>query len=64
MSTKLNKLNNYIKESNNKRINKEKQYNELLLKYSESNRILNKTKNELYKAKDDTNELKKNSRKA
>ena len=70
LSTKVNKLNNdvkkinnYIKESNDKKINKEKEYNKLLLKYSVSNRILNKTKNELYKTRDDTNELKKNQEK-
>ena len=34
-----------------------------MLKYSESNRTLNKTKNELYKARNDTNELKKNQEK-
>ena len=66
LSTKLNKLNNdfkkinnYIKENNDKKIDKEKEYNKLFLKYSESNRELNKPKNELYKAGDDINELKK-----
>ena len=55
----LKKVNNYIKKDNDKKINKEKEYNKLLLKYSESNRELNETKNELYKAGDDINELKK-----
>ena len=66
LSTKLNKfyndvkkINNYIKKNNHKKIKKEKEYNKLLLKYSESNRELKKTENELYKAGDDINELKK-----
>ena len=70
LSTKLNKLNNdvkkinnYIKENNDKINNKEKEYNKLLLKYSEINRDLNKTKDELYRARNDINEQ-KNSRKA
>ena len=63
LSTKLNKLNNdvkkinnYIKENNDKINNKEKEYNKLLLKYSEINRELNKTKDELYRARNDINE--------
>ena len=60
---KFNKLKNYIKENNDKINNKEKEYNKLLLKYSEINRELNKTKDELYRATNDINELKKNSRK-
>ena len=66
LSTKLNKLNNdvkkinnYIKRDNDKKINKGKEYNKLWLKYSESNRELNKTENELCKAGDDITELKK-----
>ena len=64
-STKLNKLNynvkkldNYIKENNDKKINTKKKLdvvenkrNKLLLKYSESNEELNRTKNELYETK-------------
>ena len=37
----------------------EKEYNKLLLKYSEINRELNKTKNELYRARNDINEQNK-----
>ena len=65
-SSKLNKLNNdvkkldnHIKENNDKKINTEKELeivenkrNNLLLKYSQSNEELNRTKNELYKTKD------------
>ena len=65
-STKLNKINNnvkklknYIKENNDKINNKEKEYNNLLLKYSETNRELNKTKDELYRGRNDINEQKK-----
>ena len=61
----LNKLNNnvkkiqdYIKENNDKINNKEKEYNKLLLKYSEVNRELNKTKDELYRVRNDINEQK------
>ena len=48
-STKLNKLNNvkkidnYIKENNDKIIKKEKEYNEIFLKYNESTKELEKT---------------------
>ena len=62
---RLNKLNDnvkkrkdYIKENNDKINNKEKEYNKLLLKYSEINRELNKTKDELYRARNDINEQK------
>ena len=65
-SFKLNKLNNnvkklenYIKENNDKKINIEKElkiveneHNNLLLKYNPSNEELNSTKNELYITKD------------
>ena len=58
-SAKLNKLNNdvktidnYIKENNDKRIKKEKEYNEIFLKYNESIKELEKTKDELNKKKD------------
>ena len=65
-SFKLNKLNNnvkklenYIKENNDKKINIEKELkivenerNNLLLKYNPSNEELNSTKNELYITKD------------
>ena len=59
-STKLNKINdikkidNYIKENNDKIIKKEKEYNEILLKYNKSIKELEKTKEG-----DDFNELKK-----
>ena len=56
-STKLNKLNNdvkiiddYIKENNDKIIKKEKEYNEICLKYNESIKELEKTKDELNKS--------------
>ena len=39
----LKKIKNYIEENNDKINNKEDEYNELLLKYSEINRELNKT---------------------
>ena len=55
----LKKLKNYIKENNDKINNKEKEYNKLLLKNSEINRELNKTKDELYIARNDINEQKK-----
>ena len=55
----LKKLKNYIKENNDKINNKEKEYNKLLLKNSEINRELNKTKDELYRARNDINEQKK-----
>ena len=65
LNTKLNKLNNdvkkinnYIKENNDKINNKEKEYNNLLLKYNEINRALNKTKDELYRARNDIDEQK------
>ena len=57
-STKLNKLNNvkkidnYIKENNDKIIKKEKEYNEIFLKYNESIKELEKTKDELNTEKD------------
>ena len=64
-STKLNKLNNdvkkldnYIKENNDKKINTEKEVeivgnerNNLFLKYNQSNKELKSTKNELYETK-------------
>ena len=63
-STKLNKINNdikkidnYIKENNDKIIKKEKEYNEILLKYNKSIKELEKTKEG-----DDFNELKKLNR--
>ena len=63
MNNKLNnnvkKIKNYIEENNDKMNNKEKEYNKLLLKYSEINRELNKTKDELYRARNDFNEQKK-----
>ena len=63
MNNKLNnnvkKIKNYIEENNDKMNNKEKEYNKLLLKYSEVNRELNKTKDELYRARNDFNEQKK-----
>ena len=43
--------------------NKEKEYNKLLLKYSEMNRDLNKTNDELYRARNDINEKKKTQEK-
>ena len=62
---RLNKLNDnvkkikyYIKENNDQINNKEKEYSKLLLKYSEINRDLNKTKDELYRARNDINEQK------
>ena len=65
---KLNKLNNDVKkknirENNDKINNKEKEYNKVLLKYSEINRELNKTKDELYRARNDINEQEKNQEK-
>ena len=64
LSTKLNKINNdmkkidnYITENNDKLIQKEKEYNEILLKYNESIKELEKTKEG-----DDFNELKKLNR--
>ena len=64
-STKLNKLNNdvkkidnYIKENNDKIIKKEKECNEIFLKYNESIKDLEKTKDELNKEKGN-NQLKK-----
>ena len=54
----LKKINNYIKENNDKINNKEKEYNKLLLKYNEINRELNKTKDGLYTARNDINEQK------
>ena len=64
-STKLNKLNNdvkkidnYIKENNDKIIKKQKECNEIFLKYNESIKDLEKTKDELNKEKGN-NQLKK-----
>ena len=64
-STKLNKVNNdvkktdnYIKENNDKIIKKEKECNEIFLKYNESIKELEKTKDELNKEKDN-NQVKK-----
>ena len=54
----LKKIKDYIKENNDKINNKEKEYNKLLIKYSEINRELNKTKDELYRARNDINEQK------
>ena len=58
LSTKLNKLNNdvkkidhYIKENNDKIIKKEKECNKIFLKYNESIKELEKTKDELIKKK-------------
>ena len=58
----LKKLENYIKENNDKKINTEKEleiveneYNNLLLKYNQSNKELKSTKNELYETKDKLN---------
>ena len=69
-SAKLNKLNNdgkkldnYIKENNDKKINKEKKLdivnierNKLLLEYNQSSEELKRTKNELKRTKDKLNE--------
>ena len=57
-STKLNKImmlkkiDNYIKENNDKIIKKEKEYNEIFLKYNKSIKELKETKDELNKEKD------------
>ena len=58
-SAKLNKLNNdakkieiYVKENNDKIIKKEKEYNEIFLKYNASIKELEKTKDDLNKEKD------------
>ena len=48
----LKKIGNYIKENNDKIIRKEKEYNEIFLKYNESIKKLEKTKDELNKEKD------------
>ena len=63
-STKLNKtkndikkIDNYIKENNDKNFKKEKEYNEILLKCNESIKELEKTKE-----RDDFNELKRLNR--
>ena len=69
MNTKLNKLNNnvkkldsYIKENNDEKINKEKELdivknkrNRLLTEYNQSNEKLKRTKNKLKKAEDKLN---------
>ena len=54
----VKKLDNYIKENNDEKINKEKEldiakneYNRLLLKFNQSNEELNRTKNELFETK-------------
>ena len=66
-STKLNKLNNDVKKidnyinENNDKIKKEKEYNAIFLKYHESIKELEKTKDELNKERDN-NQL-KNSKK-
>ena len=64
-NTKLNKSNNdvkkidyFIKENNDKIIKKEKEYNEIFLKYNESIKELEKTKDELNK-ENDNNQFKK-----
>ena len=56
LNNNVKKLDNYIKENNDKKINTEKELeivenerDNLLLKYSQSNEELNRTKNELYK---------------
>ena len=48
----LKKIDNYIKENNDKIIKKEKEYNEIFLKYNESIKESEKTKDELNKEKD------------
>ena len=58
LNDNVKKIKDYIKENNDKIINKEKEYNKLLLKYSEINRELSKTKDELYRARNDINEQK------
>ena len=58
----LKKIENYIKENNDKIIKKEKEYNEILFKYNESIKELGKTKDELNKEKDN-NQLKKTQKK-
>ena len=58
LNNNVKKIKNYIEENNDKINNKEKEYNKLLLKYSEINRELNKTKDELYRARNDINEQK------
>ena len=58
LNNNVKKINNYVKENNDKINNKEKEYNKLLLKYSEINRELNKTKDELYRARNDINKQK------
>ena len=59
----LKNIDNYIQENNDKIIKKEKECNEIFLKYNESIKDLKKTKDELNKEKDN-NQLKKNSKKA
>ena len=59
LNNDVKKINNYIKENNDKINNKENEYNNILLKYSELNRELNKTKDELYRARNDINEQEK-----
>ena len=54
----LKKIDNYIKENNDKIIKKEKECNEIFLKYNESIKELEKTKGELNIEKDN-NQLKK-----
>ena len=59
----LKKIDNYIKENNDKIIIKQKEYNKIFLKYNELIKELEKTKDELNKEKDNS-QLKKNSKKA
>ena len=56
LNNNVEKIKNYIEENNDKINNKEKEYNKLLLKYSEINKEFNKTKDELYRAKNGINE--------
>ena len=51
MNNDVKKLDNYIKENNDKIIKKEEEYNEIFLKYNESIKELEKTKDELNKEK-------------
>ena len=58
LNNDVKKLDNYIKENNDEKINKEKElniakneYNNLLLKLNQSNEELNRTRNELFETK-------------
>ena len=58
LNNDVKKLDNYIKENNDEKINKEKElniakneYNNLLLKTNQSNEELNRAKNELFETK-------------